>query len=197
VKKELLLLRHAEHRAAQHHSFIGSTDIALSEQGHRQAASITCLVEKYRPARCLCSPLRRCLETIQPLSGLPVEINNDLREVDFGAWEEKTFDQIRKSDPEVVNRWADFDPAFSFPGGERLKEFLIRVKRIASVLVSCPEDTILVVTHAGIIRALLCHFLGLHPRQYVLFDVDYASLTILELFGDKGVLTGLNYPCLS
>jgi broad specificity phosphatase PhoE len=139
----------------------------------------------------------RCRETLQPLSGIQSEIDSDLREVDFGSWEAKTFDQIQISDPEAVNQWAAFDPAFSFPGGEKLDDFLVRMQRVASALISCPEDTILAVTHAGVIRALLCHFLGLHPRQYVLFNVDYASLTILELFGDKGVLKGLNYPYFS
>jgi broad specificity phosphatase PhoE len=128
---------------------------------------------------------------------MSIKIDPDLREVDFGFWEGKTFDQIRISDPEAVNRWADFDSAFSFPGGEQLEDFLIRMQRAAASLASCPEDNVLAVTHAGVIRALLCHFLGLHPRQYVLFNVDYASLTILDLFGDKGVLKGLNYPCFS
>ncbi len=197
MKKKLLLLRHAEHEAAHLHQFIGSTDIGLSEHGRRQAASLISLIRRYRPGRCLCSPLKRCLETIQPLQGISTEINADLREVDFGSWERKTFDEIQQSDPETVNQWADFSPAFSFPGGERLEDFLIRIQRAASTFVSCPEETILAVTHAGVIRALLCHFLGLHPRQYVLFNVDYASLTILDLFGGKGVLTGLNHSCFS
>jgi alpha-ribazole phosphatase len=197
MKKKLFLLRHAEHEAAKYHQFIGSTDIGLSEHGRRQAELLASLVQRHQPGRCLCSPLKRCIETIQSLQGISIEINADLREVDFGSWERKTFEQIQTSDPEIVNQWADFSPAFSFPSGERLEDFLIRIQRVASAITSCPEDAILAVTHAGVIRALLCHFLGLHPRQYVLFSVDYGSLTILDLFGDKGVLTGLNHSCFS
>jgi alpha-ribazole phosphatase len=197
MKKKLLLLRHAEHEAAHLHQFIGSTDIGLSELGRSQAASVVSFIKGYRPSRYFCSPLKRCLETIQPLQGISIEINPDLREVDFGSWERKTFDQIQTLDPEIVNQWADFSPAFSFPGGERLEDFLIRIQRAASAITSCSEDTILAATHAGVIRALLCHFLGLDPRQYVLFNVDYGSLTVLDLFGDKGVLTGLNHSCFS
>jgi hypothetical protein len=39
----------------------------------------------------------------------------------------------------------------------------------------------------------ICPFPGLHLQQYVLCNIDYASLTTLELFGDEGVLTGLNH----
>ncbi len=197
MKKKLLLLRHAAHKAEHHSQFYGRTDFVLSEQGCRQAASLASFIKKYQPEACFCSPLKRCLETVRALSGISIEINPDLQEVDFGFWEGKTFDQIHQLDPAAVQRWADFDPAFAFPGGEGLEEFLIRIRRVAAVIVDHPANTLLAVTHAGVIRALLCHFLGLHPRQYVLFNVDYASLTILELFGDKGVLAGLNYPCFS
>jgi alpha-ribazole phosphatase len=192
VNKQLLLLRHAQHAAAKFHTFIGSTDIELSEEGRQQTASMDAFFQAYHPERCFCSPLKRCIETIRTVSGIPVEIHPDLREIDFGHWEGKTFDQIVAIDPAVVDRWACFDPEFTFPGGEGLREFLLRVERVATTIVSGPEKTVLVVTHAGVIRALLCHFLGLLPRQYLLFDIQFGSLAILDLFGDKGVLSGLN-----
>ena len=192
VNKQLLLLRHARHAAAENHTFIGSTDIELSEEGRRQAASMDAFLQPYHPERCFCSPLKRCIETIRTFAGLQVEISPDLREIDFGNWEGKTFDQIQEMDPEAVNQWSCFDPEFSFPGGERVSDFLVRIDHVATALASCPEKTILVVTHAGIIRALICHFLGLSPRQYLLFNIQFGSLAILELFGDKGVLAGLN-----
>jgi alpha-ribazole phosphatase len=195
VKKKLLLLRHAAHEAAHHPRFYGRTDLALSEQGRLQAASIALLINKHRPDVCFCSPLKRCLETSAALSGMPTEILPDLREVDFGSWEGKTFDEMQQLNPEAVQRWADFDLQFSFPDGDRLDDFLIRIRRAASTLVVCPATTVLAVTHAGVICALLCHFLELQPRHYIHFKVDYASLTILELFGDRGVLAGLNHTC--
>jgi alpha-ribazole phosphatase len=196
VKKRLLLLRHARHAASDHNCFFGSTDISLSEAGCLEAASIAPLVHAYQPERCFCSPLKRCVETIKPILGLPVALYPDLREIDFGNWEGMTFSQIHKSDPAAVDRWASYDPEFSFSGGERIADFLARVGCVADAFVSCPEKTILAVTHAGIIRALICHFLGLNPRQYLLFQIEFASLTILDLFDGNGVLVGLNQCCL-
>lgn len=195
MKKRLLLLRHAGHTAANHRQFLGSTNLSLAEYGRFEAASISPLIKAHKPERCICSPLKRCIETIELISQPRYEINSDLREIDFGHWEGMTFGQIQQTDPTAVDRWANFDPDFSFPGGERIADFLGRVRNAAEALASGSEKTVLAVTHGGVMRALICHFLGLQPRQYVLFNIEFASLTILDLFGGKGVLAGLNQRC--
>jgi hypothetical protein len=67
-----------------------------------------------------------------------------------------------------------------------------RYLQAASIL-SCTKKTVIAATHAGISRALLCYFPGLHLRQYLLSNVDHALLTAPELFDGEGVLTGRNY----
>lgn len=188
--KKIFLLRHAK-PAIKPGRFVGSTDVGLDEQGRAQALSIADVLQKIQPDRCFSSPLKRCIETLSP-SHLKFDINPDLREIDFGNWEEKTFDEIKQAEPLAVNQWAEFAPDFSFPGGERMSDFLARIQRLGDTLSESPAKTILAVTHAGVIRALICHFLGLHPRHYLLFEIEYASLTTLHLFDDKGVLQGLN-----
>jgi alpha-ribazole phosphatase len=192
MKKTLLLLRHAKHAASESRSFIGSTDIELSAEGRHQADAMIPFLQEHQPERCLCSPLVRCRETISSFAGITKEIDVDLREADFGRWEGKSFEQIQEMDSDAVAQWANFDLNFSFPGGERLSDFCDRIDRVAESIAGCPENTILAVTHAGVIRALICRFLGLHPRQYLLFHVDYCSLAILDLFDGKGVLRALN-----
>ncbi len=195
MKKRLLFLRHARHAASDRGLFIGSTDISLSEAGCLEADSIAPLIHVHLPERCFCSPIKRCIETAKKVSVLPIEFDPNLREIDFGDWEGMTFSQIQQADQVAVDHWAKYDPEFSFPGGERLADFLARVRHVADALASCTGKTILVVTHAGIIRALICHFLGLDPRNYLLFHIDFASLTILDLFDGNGVLIGLNQRC--
>ncbi|MBI4024017.1 MAG: alpha-ribazole phosphatase [Verrucomicrobia bacterium] len=197
--KNLLLLRHGDIGTKHRHRFIGRLDVSLTALGRRQASAAAKLVCSYQPQRCLCSPLKRCIETARVVaegSELKIEIMSDLREIDFGRWEKKTFDEICETDADAVKRWTDFQPAFSFPDGESLKSFLSRVHSVAMSLVSCAEETVLVVTHGGVIRALICHFLRLEPCQYVLFDVQPGALTTLKLFGDKGVLEGMTCPRL-
>ena len=49
----------------------------------------------------------------------------------------------------------------------------------------------LVVTHGGVIRTMLCCLLGLELQKYVAFDVGYAALAVIDLFDGRGVLTAL------
>ncbi len=88
-----------------------------------------------------------------------------------------------------MDRWAAFEFDFAFPGGESLAGFLERVRQSADRMAHDPADTVLAVTHGGAIRAIICHLLGLDPRNYVLFEVEYAAAVVLHLFDGRGVLT--------
>jgi broad specificity phosphatase PhoE len=100
-----------------------------------------------------------------------------------------TFRQIQESSPKDVARWANFDPTFSFPGGERLDGFFARAVLAAQRLAADKAETVLAVTHGGVIRAMLCHLLDIAPQKYVAFEIAPASLTAVRLFGGKGVLS--------
>jgi broad specificity phosphatase PhoE len=81
---------------------------------------------------------------------------------------------------------------FCFPGGERLDTFWKRVCRVGDTLASAPGQRMAVVTHGGVIRYLLCHFLGLAPAQNRMFHIDLGSITTLTFQDGFAVLKGLN-----
>jgi alpha-ribazole phosphatase len=192
MAKRLLLVRHARVAANDAGRFIGSTDLALDDLGHWQARALAGRVAQLAPERCYCSPMQRCTQTAQVLVGhLAITLDNDLREIDFGRWENCNFAQVRASDPALVDRWATLAPDFAFPGGECLAGFFERVRSTADRLVEEPVETVLVVTHGGVIRAMLCYLLGLDPRHYVVFHVGCASLAVIDLFDGQGVLSAL------
>ncbi len=198
--RTIALLRHGETEVQYSGCLIGSTDLPLSLEGRRKVSLFTSRIARERPARLCCSPLRRAWETAESLGeslGMIPEIDSDLREIDFGRWEGMTFDAIQASDPEAVARWARFEPDFAFPGGEAIEAFLTRIRRAAKRFSEFEGPSVLAVTHAGVIRAMICHLLGLSPRQYVLFDVKPASLTKIAVYGDSGVLSCLSDPCLA
>jgi broad specificity phosphatase PhoE len=122
---------------------------------------------------------------------LPPHVDADLREIDFGAWETRTFAEAAGDDPALVDRWAAFSLDFAFPGGESVEGFLRRVHGAAQRLVQAEAPTVLAVTHGGVIRAMVCHLLGLEPRHYLAFDVPYSGLVVIDLFDGKGVLAAL------
>lgn len=195
MARKLLLIRHACAEGDLQGRFVGRTDLPLSAEGVRQACKLQPLIRAMQPEACYCSPLLRARQTAEALlqqARLPIQVEDNLREIDFGEWECKTFEEISARNGGAVDRWAAFDQRFAFPGGESLGGFLARVRRSARRLSEEPAQTVLAVTHGGMIRELICHFLELRPRQYVLFDVAHASCTVIDLFDGRGVLRGMN-----
>jgi alpha-ribazole phosphatase len=189
----LYLVRHGSTGSARDGRYLGRTDAPLDAVGRRQVEALAVLLRsKRRCGRCVCSPLRRAAQTAEILRSATArvaEVDPNLREIDFGRWEGKTFSEIRDSSPEEVARWARFAPDFAFPGGESLRDFLDRVRRAADRLAADEAETVLAVAHGGVIKAMLCRLLGLDPRRYVVFEIAPASLTIVRLFEGKGVLS--------
>jgi broad specificity phosphatase PhoE len=183
------MLRHADCGRAG--CFVGSTDVSLSEAGLAQTRGLSEMLRSRKIQRAFCSPAKRCIETAAALNGIQCETDADLREVDFGRWEGLTFDQIARRDPDLVERWAAFDLTFSFPGGESIVQFLERVGGAFQRACSTSDDSILWVTHGGVITATICRALGLDRRQHILFKIPHASVTTIELFDEMGILAGL------
>jgi broad specificity phosphatase PhoE len=186
MAKKLVLIRHASIGEAFQGRFIGSTDVPLSVEGSRQASRLADVLQKMSQGACISSPMQRTLETARSAAiplGLQFDIDPDLREIDFGLFEGLTFEEIDLRYPEQVSVWTGLEPNFVF---------LERIHRVGSRMASCEDETVIAFTHGGVIRALICYFLGLDPSHYVLFDVDHASITTIRLFGESGVLAGLN-----
>jgi len=198
VAKKLVMIRHGALDIEYQGCFVGKTDVGLSAAGRKQAATIAGPIDKLGVAHVITSPLRRTLETagiaLEPL-GQSFDVVSDLREIDFGSWEGKTFAEISRADSSAVERWSHFAPDFVFPGGEAMASFTERVRDLAERIASDPAETVVAITHGGIIRFLICHYLGLELRHYLLFDIQHASLSALNLYDQKGVLTRLNDLC--
>lgn len=204
MTKLLLLARHASTEATRRGAYAGRLDIALGAGAKAEIDRLAATVGPYSPTGIVCSPRARARQTAEGVAaalGLPsqnIKIREELREVDFGRWEGLTFPEIAAAEPEKVREWAEWSEDFRFPEGERLGDFLDRIGRVtgelaAGELAAGEEERLLVVSHGGVIRAMLCRLLGLSPRHYLLFDVQPAGLAVVRLFGELGVLTAL-YP---
>jgi broad specificity phosphatase PhoE len=196
MAKRLLLARHCETGPDYYGRFIGSSDIGLGPAASEQAERLAAIVARHQPAITFCSPLRRARLTAAmvgeatPLGEIITD--PDLREIDFGRWEGLTFAEIAAGDAELVKRWAVWSPDFGFPDGEVTADFLQRVQAVGDKLVGRQEETVLVIAHGGVVRALLCHLLRLPARNYLLFDVKPARVTVIDYFPEGGILTGFN-----
>jgi broad specificity phosphatase PhoE len=196
MAKKLLLARHCETGPDYYGRFVGSSDIGLGPAAPEQAERLAAIIAAYRPAITFCSPLQRARLTADMVNNTTplgeILTDPDLREVDFGRWEGLTFAEIAKGDSELVKRWSVWSPDFAFPDGEVTGDFLKRVQAAGDKLAAREEETVLVIAHGGVVRALICHLLGLPAKNYLLFDIKPARLTVIDYFSEGGVLSGLN-----
>ena len=197
MTKRVILVRHGDLGEGCRGRYIGRTDVPLSEDGKRQAAALAGEIGRLNGAHILCSPLLRTRETAEIALGAvgACSIDSDLREIDFGRWEGMGFAEIAAADPAAVERWAALDEDFAFPGGESIGDFSKRIGAVAGRIAADPAETVVAVTHGGVIRYLICRFLGLEDRHYLLFDVRPGSLSEISIEEGKGVLTRLNDRC--
>jgi len=103
-----------------------------------------------------------------------------------------SFAEIAAANPAAVDRWAALDDDFTFPDGEGIRAFRERIGAAAERIAAEPAGTVVLFAHGGVIRFLICHFLGLPDRHHLLFDIRPASLSEIRIDGGKGVLTLLN-----
>ena len=193
MTQTLILVRHGAAVGSRPGVLCGRIDPGLSEAGRRQAAGLQGMMARFPEARLVSSPLKRARETAEIAAGVgrPVEVDSDLQEMDFGEWEGLSYDEVAARYPEAVAGWAEFRHDFGFPGGETLIDFAGRIERVAQRLGSTETGTAVAFTHGGVIRALICHFLGLPLRDYLLFDVSPGGVATIRLWGERGVLTAL------
>jgi len=165
--KRLLLARHGQSVSNAVRRFQGAQDVALSPLGVRQAEALRRALGRRRIAHVYVSPLERARRTAEiALAGrdLPLTVVDDLRELSLGQWEGCTVEEIRTTGPgDPYARWVRDPVQCSPPGGEPLPEVQARVLRaMAEIAAAHPDgEDVLVISHGGVISALLAHWLGL------------------------------------
>jgi len=117
----------------------------------------------------LTSPLARCADFARRLGEerrIPVRILDDLREIGFGAWEGMTKEQLLENRPEEFRRFYDDPIAYPPEKAEKVEDFFNRISIIYDYFLNeFIGKNVLVVAHAGVIRAALMHAIGAGPGQ--------------------------------
>ena len=171
-------MRHGEPVGGRRYRGDGVDD-PLSDTGWQQMWSA--IGERVPWQRVVSSPLQRCHAFALALAEkhrLPLSVEQRFREVGQGAWEGLTPDEIVQRDPDAYAAFHQ-DPCRNRPpGAEPLDGFGQRVAGALEELFSaCPGEHVLVVAHAGVIRAALGHVLQADPLAWYRVRVDNAALT--------------------
>jgi broad specificity phosphatase PhoE len=170
------LLRHGETRAGS--VYLGRSDALLSEHGYRQMAEALPDAPRYHAV--LSSPLARCAVFAQDYAqqhGLPLHFDARFQEIDFGAWDGRSAAEIAAADPGALeNFWRD-PVVFTPPQAEPLLSFQARVLAAWQELTArYPGQRVLLVTHGGVMRIILCHLQQRPLAELLSLTVPHAAL---------------------
>ncbi|MFC2012355.1 histidine phosphatase family protein [Chloroflexota bacterium] len=192
----LLLVRHGSTEFNDALRFAGVSDIELNTEGIRQAEKLRDRLAKEKIDVIYCSELKRALATariISPNHQTETVVCPELRECNYGEAEGLTIEEIRQRFPEIASAMSENSLEIDFPGGESFNSFIHRAGTFANRLDEhTAEQTILVVTHGGVLRALVCCLLGLDKRHWWNFQFSNASLSVIEMHRRRRRLTLLN-----
>lgn len=170
-------------------------DDPLSDKGWQQMRSA---VGDHCPwSHIISSPLQRCKAFADELASkhqLDVTIDDRFKEVGFGDWEGQTPEQLQAQRLEEYNAFYA-DPVNSRPpGAEDLNEFISRVvDAYEDVVKSYTDKHILVVAHAGVIRAVISHVLHTEPLGLYRIKVENAGLSRIRINQRGALLEYLNH----
>jgi len=172
-------------------TFRGITDDALSDNGWEQM--VAALDDKNEWDIIVTSPLSCCREFAEVIAQeeeIDLEINEQLKEIDFGEWEDHTLEELMKHDADLLNAWWQSPTQITPPKGEDFYDFRARVlKSFKALLEEYQGKRILIVTHSGVIRVILMSILGMQDTNLFRLNVDYGSYSKFHI--DNNDFSGL------
>ena len=197
----IYLFRHGEIESDGVRRFFGQTDVRLSQGGVEQAKKWGAAFTGTPFEGIYASDLSRCVETARIISGgdgEKVRLVPELREINLGKMEGLSMTDFRKRYPDVWKSRGKDIASFIPEGGESFLDLQHRVIPVFEALSRKHDGNIVMVTHAGVNRVILCHILEMPLSNLFKIDQSYGCLNLLEPYGNGFRVTGMNLtapPC--
>lgn len=183
---KLTLLRHTSLQVAEGICY-GQSDVDVSASFYDELAFAQHKLQVESFAAIYSSPLQRCsklaVAVAQHLQYQAEILHDDrLKELHFGDWEMQAWHDIPR---ETFDVWAQNYAHLAPPNGETFAELQQRgIAFVEELRQRHVNQHVLVVTHGGMIRALIAHVLNMQLKGLFRLHIDYASLTRMEFSGE-------------
>lgn len=182
------LMRHGEPVGGRRYR--GQTDDPLSEKGWRQMWDAAGDFQDWQ--HIVTSPLQRCAAFADALGeklGIGVTHDERLKEAAFGEWEGKSAAEICSEDAQRVLRFKQDPVGYAPEGAEPLEDFYQRVGDAWQDILSAHRGRhVLVVGHAGMMRMVIAHAIGLSPEKCYRINIENAALSRIQVEWSEGVM---------
>lgn len=194
--KTTLLLTRAGPVVNPEHRLYSHPGLPLAEEGRRSLLALVGLLRRYPVAWVYAADSRAEAEAARLLGqalGVPYTLLPELRERSWGDWEGLAFPEAQAGFPEAVSAWLADEAGFAPPGGESVRAAWERGKgALRALLARHRGQALLVVGNCTLNRAALSLALPLPPEEGLRLEQDYAKLTVLDFYGEEGVVKALN-----
>ena len=171
----------------------GHHDVPLAATFAADAAAVRASLLPVLPAdgpapHLFSSPATRCQRLAESLQIGPAALDERLREMHFGTWENRPWNDLP---PAEINPWmVDYENSAP-PTGETFGQLHTRAAAFLATLENLPAPAV-VVTHGGTVRALLCHCLGIPLRNAFQLEIGFGSRTALRRQHGRWQVLGVN-----
>ena len=193
---KILLIRHGETEWNAAELFRGRADIALNENGIRQAERLAEYLKDKQIDAIYSSPLERARKTAEIIAGrhgLEVMSSGGLIDIDFGEWQGLSRQEVKDRYGEIYATWINHPDRVRFPGGESLGEVRERAQELVDKLVTeYEEETVALVSHRVVNKVLICTLLGLDDAHFWNIRQDTCGVTTFSHENERFIMTRHN-----
>lgn len=178
----IYLIRHGESEANINKKFCGITDVELSGTGIKQAINAGEKLKEETIHNIFSSPLRRAQNTAEIIAGIigfnknNIIIENCITEVNFGIFENLTWEEIETQYADEIERWMKFKHKYKFPKGEGYDDI---IERISDFIDNVPDNS-LIVTHFGVIQSMLLYLNIVDDSSLWSYNISNCDIVVLN-----------------
>lgn len=194
---KIILVRHGHVEGIAPEKFRGRADLPLTRHGVAEANAVAQhIASRWRPIKVYTSALRRCIETgraVASACGIGTEVLSDLNDIDYGAWQLRSHEDARISDPQLYRTWLETPHLVRFPDGESLQDVVARsADALRFVLHRHAHETVVLVAHDSVNRALLLQLLDQPLSTYWRLDQRPCCINEIDVTDGRVRVLGIN-----
>jgi phosphoserine phosphatase len=193
----VIITRHGHVEGIDPPFFRGQSQLALTTQGRQEATLVAeHIASTWRPAAVRTSPLERCTMTgakIAEACGLLPTIVEGLIDLNYGEWQGKTHEEVKKHWPQLYELWKTSPHLARFPSGESVQDIALRTADVfRGVVHDFPNesDTVILVGHDSVNRALLLQLLDQPLSAYWKIAQDPCCINVIKY--EEGAIRALS-----
>lgn len=183
---EIYLVRHTKPNIKEGICY-GVTDVSLSEDYPISFEKIKNELKVDETFAVYSSPLKRCCLMAEFLSPGKYKVDNRLKEISFGKWEETAWNELPLDEFE---KWSSDFVNNPTPGDETFVQLQNRVVEFYDEIIKTKQDKVIIVSHAGNIRALISHILAMPLTHAFRLETSMGGITKLNA---NEVVTTIEY----